>query len=249
MKLFLLFFATAFALHAQPWEKPSASEGLVIWRNTPSVISSTEEARIESILQAINDSTSTQIAVLFVDRVNDDLNFAAAQTGEAWGIGQAESDNGMLVLIALEDRKMAIQVGRGLEATVTDLESHLLIENVLKPAFRDQQYGRGIEDLATQVAQMLSGQFDANDRQRERKFPVLPIVVAVVVIIALAKRGGGMGGGGGHRGMWYGPMGGFPMGGGYGGRSGGFGGGGFGGGGFGGFGGGSFGGGGASGSW
>lgn len=249
MRLFLLFFATAFALHAQPWEKPSTSEGLVIWRNTPSVISSAEEARLETILQAINDSTSTQIAVLFVDRVNDDLNFIAAQTGEAWGIGHAESDNGMLVLIALEDRKMAIQVGRGLEATVTDLESHLLIENVLKPAFRDQQYGRGIEELATQVAQMLSGQFDAIHQQRERKFPVLPIVVAVVLLIALAKRGGGMGGGGGHRGMWYGPMGGFPMGGGYGGRSGGFGGGGFGGGGFGGFGGGSFGGGGASGSW
>jgi uncharacterized protein len=244
MRLFILLCLASFGLHAQPWEKPNPSEGLVIWRNTSAVISPQEETHLESVLQAINDSTSTQIAVLFVDRVNDDPNFVAAQTGEAWGIGQAESDNGMLVLIALEDRKMAIQVGRGLEATVTDIESHLLIENVLKPAFRNQEFAVGIETLATQVAQMLSGQFDGIVTERDRKFPVIPIVIALVFLIALAKRGGGMGGGGGHRGMWYGPMGGIPMGGGFGSRGSGFGGGGFGG-----FGGGSFGGGGASGSW
>jgi uncharacterized protein len=184
---------------------------------------------------------------LFVDRVNDDLNFVAAQTGEAWGIGQAETDNGMLVLIALEDRKMAIQVGRGLEATVTDLESHLLIENVLKPAFREQAYAAGIEAVATQVAQMLSGQFDAVERREDRSFPFGAVIVAVLAFVVLARRGGSNGGFGNRGGgMWYGPMGGFPGGGGFGGRGGG---GGFGGGGFGGFGGGSFGGGGASGSW
>ena len=251
MRWLLVLCLTSLGLHAQPWEKPSPSEGLVVWRNTAPVFDAAEEARLEAVLQAINDSTSTQIAVLFVDGVSDDLNFVAAQTGEAWGIGQAEADNGMLVLIALADRKMAIQVGRGLEATVTDLESHQLIENVLKPAFREQAYAQGLETMAIQVAQMLSGQFDAVDNPRERQFPVVPIVIALVVIVALAKRGGGgFGGGGGHRGMWYGPMGGFPVGGGsFGSRGGGFGGGGFGGGGFGGFGGGSFGGGGASGSW
>lgn len=246
MRLFILCALAAFNLQAQPWEKPSPAEGLVVWRNIAPVFDAAEEARLEAVLQAINDSTSTQIAVLFVDRVSDDLNFVAAQTGEAWGIGQEETDNGMLVLIALEDRKMAIQVGRGLEATVTDLESHLLIENVLKPAFREQAYAAGIEAVATQVAQMLSGQFAAVESTKERKFPFGLIAIGILILVALAKRGGG---GGGHRGMWYGPMGGFPVGGGFGSRGGSFGGGGFGGGGFGGFGGGSFGGGGASGSW
>lgn len=246
MRLFILCALAAFNLQAQPWEKPSPAEGLVVWRNIAPVFDASEEARLEAVLQAINDSTSTQIAVLFVDRVSDDLNFVAAQTGEAWGIGQEETDNGMLVLIALEDRKMAIQVGRGLEATVTDLESHLLIENVLKPAFREQAYAAGIEAVATQVAQMLSGQFAAVESTKERKFPFGLIAIGILILVALAKRGGG---GGGHRGMWYGPMGGFPVGGGFGSRGGSFGGGGFGGGGFGGFGGGSFGGGGASGSW
>jgi len=179
--------------------------------------------------------------VLFVDRVKDDLNFVAAQTGEAWGIGQAETDNGMLVLIALEDRKMAIQVGRGLEPTITDLVSHQLIENTLKPAFRNQDYLGGVQALAQEVAQRLAGQFDAAP-VKERKLPVLPILIALAAIFALSSRGGGRGPGG----MMFGPMGGMPLGGGgFGGR----GGGGFGGGGFGGFGGGSFGGGGASGSW
>ena len=190
MRLLLLFALAAFSLKAQPWEKPSTSEGLVVWRNTAPVLDAAEEARIEAVLKAINDSTSTQIAVLFVDRVNDDLNFVAAQTGEAWGIGQAETDNGMLVLIALEDRKMAIQVGRGLEATVTDLESHLLIENVLKPAFREQAYSAGIEAVATQVAQMLSGQFVAVESTKERKFPFGLIAIGVLILVALAKRRG-----------------------------------------------------------
>jgi uncharacterized protein len=247
MRLILLFLVLSFGLNAQPWEKPKVSEGLVVWRSTTPVMDAAEEARLESVLQAINDTTSTQIAVLFVDRVNDDLNFVAAQTGEAWGIGQAEADNGMLVLIAIEDRKMAIQVGRGLEPTVTDLVSHQLIENVLKPAFREQAYAAGVEAVAIQVAQMLSGQFDAVERAQERKFPFGLIAIGILLLIALSKRGGG--GSGGQRGMWYGPMGGFPMGGGMGSRGGGFGGGSFGGGGFGGFGGGSFGGGGASGSW
>jgi uncharacterized protein len=228
-------------LQAQPWEKPSASEGLVVWRSATKVLSAGDEEALESVLSAINDSTSTQILVLFVDRVKDDLNFVAAQTGEAWGIGQAETDNGMLVLIALEDRKMAIQVGRGLEPTITDLVSHQLIENTLKPAFRNQDYRGGVQALAQEVAQRLSGQFDAAP-VKERKLPFVPVLIAVAVIFALSSRGGGRGPGG----MMFGPMGGMPLGGGgFGGR----GGGGFGGGGFGGFGGGSFGGGGASGSW
>jgi len=246
MRLLIAFLAVGFGLNAQPWEKPSPSEGLVVWRNTTPVLQADEEARLEAVLNAINDSTSTQIAVLFVDRVNDDLNFVAAQTGEAWGIGQAAADNGMLVLIALEDRKMAIQVGRGLEPTITDLVSHQLIENTLKPAFREQQYAAGIEAVATEVAQRLSGQFEAVENDSERPFPDGAVIVAVLAFIVIARRSGGNGGFGGRGGgMWFGPMGGFPSGGGFGGR----GGGGFGGGGFGGFGGGSFGGGGASGSW
>lgn len=241
MRLFFLLLTLSLGLQAQPWEKPSASEGLVVWRSAAKVLSADEEKALEAVLGAINDSTSTQILVLFVDRIQDDLNFVAAQTGEAWGIGQAETDNGMLVLIALEDRKMAIQVGRGLEPTITDLVSQQLIENTLKPAFRNQDYRGGVQALAQEVAQRLTGQFDAAP-VKERKLPFVPVLVALAVIFALSSRGGGRGPGG----MMFGPMGGIPIGGGgFGGR----GGGGFGGGGFGGFGGGSFGGGGASGSW
>lgn len=241
MRLFFLLLTLSLGLQAQPWEKPSASEGLVVFRSATKVLNADDEKALEAVLGAINDSTSTQILVLFVDRVKDDLNFVAAQTGEAWGIGQAETDNGMLVLIALEDRKMAIQVGRGLEPTITDLVSQQLIENTLKPAFRNQDYRGGVQALAREVAQRLAGQFDASP-VKKRKLPFVPVLVALAVIFALSSRGGGRGPGG----MMFGPMGGMPLGGGgFGGR----GGGGFGGGGFGGFGGGSFGGGGASGSW
>ena len=85
MRFFVLFLLLGLGLQAQPWEKPSASEGLVVWRSAAKALSAGDEEALEAVLGAINDSTSTQIVVLFVDSVKDDLNFVAAQTGEAWG--------------------------------------------------------------------------------------------------------------------------------------------------------------------
>lgn len=252
--LLLLFGIWAFSLAAQPYPKPNAREGLVILQGgAQAVLQPEEETRLESVLQAINDSTSTQIAVLFVDHCADDLNFAAAQTLTEWGIGQEGKDNGVLVLIALADRKMAISTGYGVEATLTDYQCSRLIQEVLTPAFRENAYAAGLEEMAKQMAQLLSGQFDASQAQhnqgQERKLirlALMFLVLILAVILSIKNKGGG-GGLGGGRGYWVGPMGGGYYRGGFGG---GFGGGsGFGGGGFGGFGGGMGGGGGASGSW
>lgn len=244
----------ACSLAAQPYPKPDVREGLVILRgSTQAVLQPNEEAGLEAVLQAINDTTSTQIAVVFVDYCADDINFAAAQTLTEWGIGQEGKDNGVLVLIALADRRMAISTGYGVEATLTDYQCSRLIQEVLTPAFRENAYAAGLEEMATQMAQLLSGQFDASqaqlDQGQERKLirlALMFLILILAVILSIKNKGGGHGLGGG-RGYWVGPMGGGYYRGGFGN---GFGGGsGFGGGGFGGFGGGMGGGGGASGSW
>ena len=246
--LLILLLGAVYGLHAQPYPKPEVREGLVTFQgvDASSLFNVGVEAQLEAVLQAINDSTSTQIAVLFVESCADDINFAAAKTLSEWGIGQAGQDNGVLVLIALGDRKMAISTGYGVEATLTDFQCSRLIQEVLVPAFREGGYEAGLSDMARQMAQLLSGQFDAveniNDDARKKRSILFILLVALIVTMLVKRNGGtGMGGGfgggfGGGRGYWVGPMGG-----GY--YRGGFGGG------FGGFGGGMGGGGGASGSW
>ena len=248
----LLLFGALIA-SGQIGPKPAVRDGLVTFQglSASSIFEPAEEARLEAVLQAINDSSSTQIAVVFVDSCPDDINYQAALTLSDWGIGQAGQDNGVLVVIALGDRKMAISTGYGVEATLTDYQCSRLIEEVLVPAFREGTYEAGLTEMATQMAQMLAGQFEAvpspgdDSRKKKRALVFILLVALLVSLIVKNGGGGGMRSGGGY---WIGPMGGGAYrGGGFGGGFGGCGG--FGGGGFGGFGGGMGGGGGASGGW
>ncbi|WP_244480684.1 TPM domain-containing protein [Mesorhizobium sp. Root157] len=75
----------------------------------------------------------------------------------AWNLGQAGEDNGVLVLVARDDRKMRIEVGYGLEGTLTDLHSKLIIENDMVPAFRAGDFSGGIEKAVDDIIMVLEG--------------------------------------------------------------------------------------------
>lgn len=182
---------------------------------------------------------------------------------EQAGIGDRDRDRGLLVVVAVEPRRVRIEVGYGLEDAVTDGFAGEVIRRQMLPAFRDGDYGRGLVDGVTALARRIGEVRGVTiDGLPDRAAPasganrgpsVLQIVLIIVVLVAMANLGsGGRGprGRGRRGGRWHGGVGGF--GGGFGGFGGGFGGGGFGGGGgggFGGFGGGLSGGGGASGRW
>ncbi len=243
--LWVLWLVVPALVHAQAWEKPSPSEGLIINRSTENPLTAEEERSLESQLQAQNDSNGLQIVVLFVDHVEDDIAFTAAELGQAWGIGgSAKKDNGALLLIALKDRKMALEVGYGLEGTVTDLQAKRVIEEILVPTFKEGQRAQGLSLAAKRIVSLSSGEFseeDAGPKKRQKTPSFVLILVLFAGLFFFGRGGGGTTYGHGGRsggGFWI--------------PGGGFGGGGFGGGGgsgFGGFGGGGFGGGGASGSW
>lgn len=209
------------------------------------VLSAGQESGLESKLLRYNDTTSTEIAVVIVNTLNDeDPNLYAAELGEEWGVGRKGKDNGLVFLVAVDDRKMAIQNGYGLEGRLTDLETKLIIEDYVIPHFKQGDYYGGIDDGTTQIIKLLAGEFEGkpNRSKGKKAFRFLPILIIIIIIaISSRKRGGGSGGYRGGGGYWIGGFGGGSS---FGGSSGGFGGGGFGG-----FGGGSFGGGGASGSW
>lgn len=219
------------------------------------------EQYLETKLLDYADTTSTQIAVVTVKSIGgDEINLYTAELAEKWRIGQQGVNNGCLILVAVEDRQMSIQNGRGLEPYLTDYQTSAVIEKVILPHFKSGNYAKGLDEGTTALFAVLNGTFEgAGGRGTSTKNEKLAglvraLVIIVVLIVILARRGGGGGSGGGgrRRGIdpfWWGMASGYTMGGGHRGGFGGGSGGSFGGGGFGGFGGGSFGGGGASGSW
>ncbi len=214
-----------------------------------------ERNRLEQKLVAYNDSTSTQIAIVIEQSLGgDDIVDYTQRLSEKWGVGDKQKDNGILIYIAFDDRKLRIATGYGVEGFLTDAMSKRIIDNVIGPAFREQNYYNGLNRATDIIFQLGSGEYVA-DRTEGGDFPIIFLIILVLiifVIIANAKGGGGDDDGGYYRGGRYQGRGGggwviMPGGSSWTGGGGSWSGGG--GGGFGGFGGGSFGGGGASGGW
>lgn len=221
------------------------------------VLNSREKAALNQKLIAYADTSSTEILIITIqDLGGRDVAEYATALGQKWQIGQKGKDNGVVVLAAIKDRKINISVGRGLEATLTDMVSGQIIRNEMAPAFRENNYYLGFDRAADAIIAVTKGEYKADKKEEEAPGigSILLIIIILVIVFAIAARRGGGGGGGYMSRRGYGGFGGGFLGGSIFGSTlghGGWGGGGSsGGGGFGGFGGGgSFGGGGASGSW
>jgi uncharacterized protein len=216
-----------------------------------------EVASLEAQLVALDDSSSNQIAVVIVPTLDDyPIEEYAHKLFRTWGIGDKVKNNGILLLIALNDKKIRIEVGKGLEGAIPDITADKIIRNELAPYFKQQRFYDGIDHTIRILSLAAVGEYkEARAKQRPSGSSLGPfaaiglvVIVIIIVIVASSMRGGG---GGfmsrrGYRGfdgglppIWFG-------GGGFGGGSSSgsdFGGG------FGGFGGGDSGGGGASGGW
>ena len=247
--LLLLPLGAAWAQQFPPRPSPAR-----LVNDLAGMLSAAEVAQLEAKLVAYDDSTSTQIAIVTVPTLQGyDVADYGQKIAQAWGVGQKGQNNGLLVLVAKQERKSHIATGYGTEDRVTDYNARLILETRLKPAFRDARYYDGLDATTTAIMQVMNGSFKAPANYNNRRGRgdgggsgslILIVAVVFVVIWLISRRGGGggRGGFGGSRGGFFPPI---ILGGGGGSWGGGSGGGG----GFGGFGGGSFGGGGASGDW
>ena len=202
-------------------------------------LSQDEVARLERKLVAYNDSTSTQIAIVMIRSIGQyDISDYAFQLGDQWGIG-GKVDNGVLILAAMNDRKVFIATGYGMEGVVPDALANRIVDNLIVPNFKMESYYQGLDQATDMIIKLASGEYKAeevispllknrNDNDNHMGGRGGGIDLLTTIMLANLLKGGG------------GKFGDFSKGGGS------FGGG---GGGFGGFGGGSFGGGGAGGSW
>ncbi len=227
------------------------------------LLSATEKEMLNQKLISFQDSTSTEIAVIIIPTTGgEDVNYLATMYGEKWGIGEKEQDNGVVFLIASEDRTMSIQQGRGVERYLTASVAGQILDYIVTPNFRQGLWYDGINRGTTAIMEAVQGKFKPVKKESTEQglsmFELLIIAFFVLMILSFLfrNRGGGFGDDDdddvilSRRGRRTYPGGFFPFPGSFGGGGFGGSGGGFGGGGFGGFGGGgSFGGGGASGGW
>jgi uncharacterized protein len=220
-----------------------------------------QQNSLEQKLVAYDDSTSNQVVVVIVPTTNDyDPADYATKLGREWGVGNKKTNNGVVLLIAKNDRKIFIAPGYGLEGALPDITCKSIIDNVITPNFKQEDFYRGIDLGTTAIVKAAAGEYKApagygGRKEKSGGGSFIGIIIIIFIVLLLFGRGGGRGGGRGmfsrrgYGGFAEGAILGSLLGGG--GRSGGgwSGGGDSGGGGFGGFGGGSFGGGGAGGNW
>ncbi|WP_312822194.1 TPM domain-containing protein [Epilithonimonas sp.] len=224
------------------------------------LLSESEKDALNQKLIKFSDSTSTEILVVIVPTTSgEDVNYLATMYGEKWGIGQKGVDNGVVFLIATEDRTMSIQQGRAVEQYLTASVAGQILDYLVTPAFKKGEFYNGIDRGTSAIMEAVQGKFKpiVKKQKNEGGISISAIILIIIVIIILISLTNGNNGGGNYddddytlsrRGNRRYRGGFFPFPGSFGG--GGFGGGSSGGGGFGGFGGGgSFGGGGASGGW
>ncbi len=254
---FLLLYFFVSSSQAQFEIPPIPKKQTSVYQLGIKVLSASEIRSLETKLVRYSDSTSTQIVTIIIPSTKEeDINYLASNWGEKWGIGQEGKDNGIVLLLARNDRKVAIQAGRGTEARLTDFMSKQIIDSRIIPEFKKGNYYSGLEKGTDGIFEVLAGEFKETRKRKKSKnskgWGALPIVIIIMFIIIFANRGGR--GGRGRRRSAAGTLldviilSSLGRGGSFGGGSssgGSFGGGGF----SGGFGGGSFGGGGASGSW
>lgn len=255
MKKLLFSFLVLICLISAGQDIPAPPNPPRLVNDFAHVLTADQISDLETKLVAYDDTTSIQIAVITIQTTGDyDIADYALKILRDWKVGNKKTNNGLVILAAIQDHKVYIATGYGMEGSVPDITAKQIIENEILPNFKANNYYRGFDLGTDAIFKAARGEYKAPEGYNQRKQKsnrggsALGVILFIGIVIVLAiSRGGGRGGGGlmSRSGVLPFILG--SMLGSSGRGGGGFGGGG--GGGFGGFGGGSGGGGGAGGSW
>lgn len=196
------------------------------------ILSAAQQQNIIAQLKAFEEKSNAQIVVASIDSLEGyEIRDYGYQLGRHWQIGQKDLNNGVLLLIAPNERKVAIEVGYGLEGSLTDALSHQIIEQYILPKFRQGDMGAGVELGVMMILKGLAGEISAENFVSQAE-PEIDLATAIFMllffgfivffIIQAIRHGGGGGGLGGdgssssgsRHSSWGGSSGGFSGGGG-----------------------------------
>jgi uncharacterized protein len=161
------------------------------------ILSPETAARISTILKTHEDSTSNQVAVLTIPSLEGEvLETYSMRVAEAWKLGRKGTDNGVLLLIARDDRKVRIEVGRGLEGNLPDITCGLIIRNVIVPHFKSGDYDGGVSAGVDAIVAALQGSYTppeetpgADIGTKLMAGGIFTVVVGLFTLIVLFARG------------------------------------------------------------
>ena len=187
------FFLLAFLLLAlsgfsQIPDKPSFIHPIMDLDDT-GILNQQETDAIYQKLKNYSDSTSTEILVIIVKTTNgEDIARYATDLGHKWKIGQKGKDNGIILLIAKDDRRINISTGYGTEGLMTDALSRRVIEEIIQPEFKAENYYAGIDKGTTAIMQIMKGEFKSDGKKKGGGFPFGVFVFIFIILMIIISR-------------------------------------------------------------
>ena len=164
------------------------------------ILTSDQQQTLERKLYEFDNTTSNQITVVIVPKLDGkDVADAAIELGRKWGVGNKKSNNGVILLVSVEDRKLNISPGYGLEKVLPDLTCQQIIENIIVPNFKGNDYYAGISQGTDAIMQATKGEFKAPENYNRRGKSsglgkIIFFIIIIVVFLAISSGGGGGGG-------------------------------------------------------
>jgi uncharacterized protein len=188
LSLILLGFLWA-ELPAQKWpEKPRE------WvTDYAGILSNREEQSLNNILRAYEDTTSNQIVVaIFQNAQGYPVEDYSIRLAEKWEVGQKGRDNGIILAVFLDEHKIRIEVGYGLEDKVPDATAIQIAQNVIPPYFRKGKYYEGLNRGIISLMSAASGKFKSSPRRRSKDggspIPFLFLFILIIFLLSLFRR-------------------------------------------------------------
>ncbi len=158
----LVFLIGIGNLLAQDYPEPMDPPRLV--NDFVQVLSEQEYSYLENKLESYADSTSNQFAIAIIASTNGiDISQYSAELAEKWGIGKEGKDNGALITVAINDRKVFISTGYGLEGAIPDALAKRIVENYILPNFLNENYFKGLDEATTIMIGLAEGEFTADE--------------------------------------------------------------------------------------
>lgn len=217
------WFGLALVVEALPTPVFPPLSGRVV--DAAGLLDEAAKQRLDNFLRGHEKAATNQVVVAILpDLQGYDIESFGYQLGRHWGIGQKDVNNGVLLIVALQERQVRIEVGYGLEGTLTDAIAANIVNTVIVPAFKRGRFAEGVEAGAAAIVQALGGEYQASPTAESTGGGKTPILLLILFLVLISFSRGIGGGGGFGRGPFL--PGGFGGGGGFSGGGGGFGGGG-----------------------
>lgn len=181
--IFLLLVSPVLAYYS-----PGSPAGFV--NDYAGMINTSDESALEKKLVDFEAESSNEIVVVTIPSLEGDTieNFAV-ELFEEWRIGKTDNDNGVLILVSRDDRKMRIEVGYGLEGALTDSQSYWIIDDIIKPAFREENYYQGIDEAVDKIISATEGEYlpSAEERNPDVSGFIFFIFFTISIIMWIAS--------------------------------------------------------------